>query len=97
MELLSSRPMINKLSSVITISKSELKLIVTTSMVSEKDSKNLSEREMANGQFSIVIVDRLSIEELDSKHTDIILSIYSEKETTSSISTISEAPTPWMS
>jgi hypothetical protein len=66
-------------------------------MVSEKDSKNLSEREMANGQFSIVIVDRLSIEELDSKHTDIILSIYSEKETTSSISTISEAPTPWMS
>lgn len=89
--------MTNKLSSVITISKSELKSIVITSMVSEKDSKNLSEREMANGQFSIVIVDRLSIEELDSKHTDIILSIYSEKETTSSISTISEAPTPWMS
>jgi hypothetical protein len=66
-------------------------------MVSEKDSKNLSEREMANGQFSIVIVDRLSIEELDSKHTDIILSIYSEKETTSSISTISEALTQWTS
>jgi hypothetical protein len=66
-------------------------------MVSEKDSKNLSEREMANGQFSIVIVDRLSIEELDSKHTDIILSTYSEKETTSSISTISEALTQWTS
>ena len=97
MELLSSRPMTNKLSSVITISKSELKSIVITSMVSEKDSKNLSEREMVNGQFSIVIVDRLSIEELDSKHTDIILSIYSEKETTSSISTISEALTPWTS
>ena len=97
MVLLSSRPMINKLSSVITISKSELKSIVITSMVLEKDSKNLSEREMANGQFSIVIVDKLSIEELDSKHTDIILSIYSEKETTSSISTISEALTPWTS
>jgi hypothetical protein len=97
MGLLSSRPMINKLSSVITISKSELKLIVITSMVLEKDSNNLSEREMANGQFSIVIADRLSIEELVNKHTDIILSTYSEKETTSSISTISEALTQWMS
>jgi len=97
MDLLFFRVMTNKLSSVITILKSELKLTAITFMESAKDSSNLSEREMVNGLFSIVIVVRSLIEELGFKLMDIIPSIYSEKETTSSTSTILEAPMQWTS
>ena len=62
--------------SVITISKLELKLIVTIFMESDNVSSKVSGRKMENGVSSIEIEDNVLIEELDFKLMVIILSIY---------------------
>lgn len=92
-----SQPMTKTSFSVNYILKSELKSILHTFMVWDKDSSQISKRLLENGPYSQEIVLNKLIMELEDKHMDFIHFIFWGKNKVLSILIISETQMLWMS